>query len=173
MLPELFLSAGAIALLRITDVSLGTLRSIFIIQSRKYIASITGFVEILIWIFAMRYIVQHMEHEINLIGYAAGFALGTFLGVTLDQKLGFSHIQISILSRSKGQLIADALRDSGFGVTILPGAGVSGDVLVVFTVINRNSYSKLLKIVNSIDPGVFINSQPASPFRGYILRNHK
>lgn len=173
MFPELIFSAGIIALLRIFDVSLGTLRSIFVIQSRKYVAALTGFFEVLIWIFAMRYIVQHMDHEINLIGYAAGFALGTFLGVTMDQKLGFSSIQISIISKSKGQLIADELRNSGFGVTILPGAGVTGDILIVFTVINRNSYDKLLEIVNRIDPGVFINVQPASPFRGYILRNHK
>lgn len=173
MIPELIFSAGVIALLRICDVSLGTLRSIFVIQSRKYIAAFTGFFEVLIWIFAMRYIVQHMDHEINLIGYAAGFAIGTFLGVTMDQKLGFSYIQISLLSRGKGQIIANALRDANFGATILPGAGVTGEILMVFTVINRNRYNRLLEIVNKIDPEVFINIQPASPFKGYISKDHK
>jgi len=173
LIPELIFSAGVIALLRICDVSLGTLRSIFVIQSRKYIAAFTGFFEVLIWIFAMRYIVQHMDHEINLIGYAAGFAIGTFLGVTMDQKLGFSYIQISLLSRGKGQIIANALRDANFGATILPGAGVTGEILMVFTVINRNRYNRLLEIVNKIDPEVFINIQPASPFKGYISKDHK
>jgi uncharacterized protein YebE (UPF0316 family) len=171
--PELILSASLIAVLRIFDVSLGTLRSIFVIQSRKYVAALTGFFEVLIWIFAMRYIVQHMDHEINLIGYAGGFAIGTFLGVTIDQKLGFSYIQISMFSKGKGQLIADALRDADFGATILPGVGAKGDVLMVFTVINRNRYNELKKIVNNIDSDIFINVQPASPFRGYLSRNHK
>lgn len=170
---ELILSSGVIAALRICDVSLGTLRSIFVIQSRKYIAATTGFFEVLIWIFAMRYIVQHMDHEINLIGYAAGFALGTLLGVTMDQKLGFSFIQISLLSREKGKLIADALRNSGFGLTTISGTGVTGEILIVFTVINKNRYNELAGIVNQLDPNVFINIQPASPYRGYLIRNQK
>ncbi|MCL4280406.1 MAG: DUF2179 domain-containing protein, partial [Ignavibacteriaceae bacterium] len=42
-----------------------------------------------------------------------------------------------------------------------------------FTVINRNRYNELKKIVNNIDSDIFINVQPASPFRGYLSRNHK
>jgi uncharacterized protein YebE (UPF0316 family) len=171
--PEVFFSAGIIALLRICDVSLGTLRSIFVIQSRKYIAAMIGFFEVLIWIYAMRYIVNHMDNEINLIGYAGGFALGTFLGVSLEQSLGFSHIQINVISRQKAQLIIDGLRAANYGVTTIMGTGINGEITVLFSIIKKNNLKKLKKLVQIIDEDAFISIQPSSPYNGYIPGGRK
>jgi len=173
VLPEVFYSAGIIALLRICDVSLGTLRSIFVIQSRKYVAAMIGFFEVLIWIYTMRYIVNHMDNEINLIGYASGFALGTFLGISLEQSLGFSHIQINVISREKADLIINALRAANYGVTTILGTGIKGEITVVFTIIKKNSLNKLKKLVQTIDKEAFISIQPSSPYNGYIHGGRK
>lgn len=120
---ELIFSAGLIALLRVFDVTLGTIRAILVVQSKKYSAGLVGFFEVLIWIFAMRYIVQHMDSTLNLFGYATGFVLGTILGITIEQKLGLCHLQISLISKEKSVNIADAIRSSNHGVTLLPWQG--------------------------------------------------
>lgn len=76
-----------IMVLRITDVTLGTFRTILVVQGKKYFAGGVGFVEVLIWIFAMRYVVQHLDNVFNLIRYAAGFAIGNILGIALEEKV--------------------------------------------------------------------------------------
>ena len=84
--------AVLIALMRISDVTIGTFRTIMVVQGRKYQAAIAGFFEVLIWIFAMRYIVQHMDNMYNLFGYALGFSLGNILGITLEQKVALGYV---------------------------------------------------------------------------------
>jgi uncharacterized protein YebE (UPF0316 family) len=83
-----------IMVMRICDVSLGTLRTIFVVQGRKYFAALVGFVEVLIWVFVIRFVVQNLDQFQNLIGYAAGFALGNILGITIEQKIGLGFVQL-------------------------------------------------------------------------------
>ncbi|MEW6702825.1 MAG: DUF5698 domain-containing protein, partial [Bacteroidota bacterium] len=122
--------AGAllIMLMRIADVTIGTFRTILVVQSKKYHAALAGFFEVLIWIFAMRYIVSHMDNIYNLIGYALGFALGNILGITLEQRVALGYVQVNIISRHHTEEIAAKLRESKFGVTILPAEGKLGEL---------------------------------------------
>jgi len=78
--------AVLIMMMRICDVSIGTMRTIFVVQGKKYLAGLTGFFEVLIWIFAMRYIMQHLDQIPNLFGYAAGFALGNIKAYRLSRR---------------------------------------------------------------------------------------
>lgn len=116
----------------------------------------------------MRYIVQHMGHTLNLIGYAAGFAFGTILGISIEKKLGLGHFQMNVISKEKTDLIAQALRGNNNGVTILPGEGEQGEVSIVYSIANKKKYKELKKPVKKIYPGAFINIHPASPFRDYM-----
>lgn len=172
-MPEIVYSASLIMFLRICDVSLGTIRAIWVIESKKIQAGAIGFFEVLIWIFAMRYIVENMDHTLNLIGYAAGFAFGTILGISIEQKLGLGHFQMNVISREKTDLIAQALRKNNNGVTILPGEGEQGEVSIVYTIASKKKYKELKKLVKIIDPGAFINVHPASPSRGYMHGGRK
>ena len=170
---EMILGAGLITLLRIFDVTLGTIRAILVVQSKKYGAGFIGFFEVLIWIYAMRYIVQHLDSTINLFGYATGFAVGTILGIIIEQKLGLGHLQISLISKEKTVNIAEAIRSLKHGVTLLPGAGANGDISILYTIINKKNLKKIKDLVHKIDPEVFINVQPASPTRGYMHGGRK
>lgn len=165
---EILISAFIIMLLRICDVTLGTLRTIFIIQLKKYNAGLIGFVEVLIWIFAMRYIVEHMDNILNLFGYATGFGLGTIIGITIEQKIGFGFIQVNIFSKNNTGLLIDTLRKNNYGLTILPGEGMDGEVSILHTIIKKRSLKNIKEIIHTVDPKGFVNIQPASPSRGYI-----
>lgn len=165
---SLLFSAGIIMLLRVCDVTLGTLRTVFVVQSRKYHAGLAGFFEVLIWIFAMKYIVEHMDNTLNLIGYASGFGIGTILGITIEQIIGIGYVQVNIVSTSKTDIIVDSLRNNHFGVTVISAAGINGGVNVINTVINKRMMRRLKAIVEEIDPKGFINILPASPLRGFI-----
>lgn len=165
---ELLGGAILIMLMRMVDVTLGTFRMIMVVQSKKYIAGIIGFFEVLIWIFAMRYIFNHLDNTINLFGYATGFALGNVLGITLEEKVALGYVQVNIISRHLTDKIANALRMSKFGVTILPAEGGSGGMSVIIIIIRRRDLNSVKKIIESIDPDCFITVQHSRPFRGYI-----
>ena len=154
--------------MRICDVTIGTFRTILAVQSKKYHAAIAGFFEVLIWIFAMRYIVEHMDHTINLIGYAVGFALGNILGITLEQRVAIGYAQVNVISRHNTEDIAMALRKSRFGVTILPAEGSAGGVSILIVIVKRKFLNDLIKMIESIDKKAFITVQQSRPYRGYV-----
>ncbi len=164
----MILGALMIMCMRISDVTFGTLRMILVVQGRKYYAAMAGFCEVLIWIFAMRYIVQHMDHTINLFAYATGYALGNIMGVTIEQKIGMGYVQLNIISRHYADIIADKLRRFQHGVTLLPGEGSAGGVAILVVIIRRKDQKAIIKLIESIDENAFIFVQSSIPYRGYI-----
>lgn len=165
---EYIFGAVLIMFMRITDVTIGTMRTILVVQGKKYFAALAGFSEVLIWIFAMRYIVQHLDNVINLFGYAIGFGIGNILGITIEQKIGLGFIQINVISLTKTQTIAEKLRLSKYGVTVLHGEGSKGVVDVLIVIIKRKDHRNIVKLIESIDPAAFITVQPSMPYRGFI-----
>ncbi len=165
---EVFAGALLIMCMRICDVTFGTFRTILVVQGKKYYAASAGFVEVLIWIFAMRYIVGHMDNTLNLIGYASGFALGNILGITLEERVALGFVQLNIISIKHSVEIAESLRDSRFGVTLIPGKGISGEVHLLVAIIKRKDLTKVRKIIEEIDSECFITIQHSRPYRGFV-----
>lgn len=170
---ELVGGALLICVLRMADVTIGTFRMILVVQSKKYLAGIAGFVEVLIWIFAMRYIVKHMDYDINLFGYAIGFGIGNVLGITLEEKVALGYVQLNIISRHFTDKIADKLRLSKYGVTILPAEGGSGGVSILVIIIRRKDLKYVQRIIDDIDKNAFVTIQHSRPYRGFIHGSRK
>ena len=162
---EVIGGAVFIALLRICDVTLDTIRVINVVQGKKYYAGIIGFFEVLIWVFAIRMIFQHLDVIPNLFGYAVGFGLGNILGITIEQKIGQGFVQLNIISMHCTDPIADALRKLNFALTILPGEGGSGGVSVIVLIISRKEQKKVINLIKSVDRRAFITVQSSIPHR--------
>ena len=157
-----------IMIMRICDVSIGTMRTIFVVQGRKYYAGIAGMIEVLIWVFAIRFIFQHLDYIPNLFGYAIGFGLGNILGITIEQKIGLGYVQLNVISKFSTDKIADTLRINKYGVTILPGEGGTGGVAIIVLITPRKNQNKVIKLIESIDDKSFITVQHSLPYRGFI-----
>ncbi|MBU1100353.1 MAG: DUF2179 domain-containing protein [Bacteroidetes bacterium] len=170
---EALLGGLAIMLMRIADVTLGTFRTLMVVQGKKYHSGIIGFFEVLIWIFAMRYIVQHMDETINLFGYAFGFGIGNILGITLDQKFAFGFVQLNIISKKYFEEITSKLRASKFATTLIPALGNNGSSSIIVTIIKRKQQKVVMNLVNSIDPDAFITVQHSRPYKGFIHGGRK
>ena len=169
----MILGALLIVCMRICDVTLDTIRVILVVQGRKYKAGLVGFFEVLIWIFVIRYIMQHMDVLANLFGYATGFGLGNIIGVTIEQKIGLGFVQLNVISRYATDKIAMALRKSKFGVTILPGEGGTGGVSVIVIIISRKVQRTVIDLIEEIDKEAFITVQYSMPFRGFMNGSRK
>lgn len=165
---ENILGALLIMFLRMADVSFGTFRVIMVVQAKKYLAASIGFFEVLIWIFAMRYIFQNLDNTYNLIGYALGFSLGNILGIALEEKIAIGYVQVNIISLHYAEKIANALRKAKFGVTILPAEGGTGGMSLLVILIRRRDMPSAKRIIDSIDEKSFITIQHSRPYRGFI-----
>jgi uncharacterized protein YebE (UPF0316 family) len=159
---------GALAIfcLRIVDVSCDTMRVIFAIRGKRGIAAMLGFIQALVWIFAVGAAVKHLDSILHVIGYAGGFAMGTFVGVTMERAIAYGVATIRIVSKTAGVEIAEALRDGGYGVTEFPGFGRDGAVEIVNTVVQRNRVDDVLRVIEKWDDDAFVTVEEPKVLRG-------
>lgn len=156
--PDLFtwvVLPGLIFLARICDVTIGTLRIIFVSKGQKLWASFFGFFEVLIWLVAIGQIMQNLDNIFCYIAYAAGFASGNFIGITIEEKLAMGVLIVRIFTTNEGTKLIDSLRASGYGVTSVDAQGGSGKVKIVYTVIKRKCLTEVIEIIKAFNPKAF------------------
>lgn len=140
---------------RMTDVSLGTIRIIFISRGRRFLASVLGFVEILVWLAAISQVMQHLNNVVNFFAYAGGFALGNFVGMTIEERLAMGMILLRAIVQKESESLVKQLHDAGFGVTAINAEGSTGPVKVVYTIIKRKDLKKAVRIIKQAGPKTF------------------
>src|SRR5690606_3496685 len=167
---EIVLGALLLMGLRIVDVSLATIRTLMIMQGKVWAAGGIGFVESAIWVGSISVVVQHINNPWNILGYAAGFAIGNMLGIVIERKIGIGFVQAYIVSLTKAGEIAELLRKKNFGITKLPGEGTTGNVSILMVLTLRRRQKELMKLIDHIDHKAFVSIQSATPSRGYMQR---
>ncbi len=140
---------------RIIDVSLGTLRIIFINRNLRYYAAVSGFFEVLVWLLVIRQIFQQLDNPVCLIAYAAGFAAGNFVGVFIENKISIGRVVIRIITHRDADELASFLRSSGYALTVVEGEGASGPVKIIFAIVERRNIEAIVKIIKSYNPNAF------------------
>ena len=144
-----------IFLARICDVSIGTLRIIFVSKGKRNIAPILGFFEVLIWITAISKIMQNLDNYINYVAYAAGFATGNYIGMIIEEKLAIGIQMIRVFINDKGMELVKILNSNGFGATTVEAYGAKEKVHLVYTIVQRNEMEKVLEVINAFNPRTF------------------
>ncbi|KPK28583.1 MAG: hypothetical protein AMJ61_01770 [Desulfobacterales bacterium SG8_35_2] len=153
---SILLTGITIFLARIVDVSLGTLRTISIVQGRTWVSFWLGFGEIIIWLWVISTVVPQVKDiPILAIFYALGFAFGNMVGIRIERLLAFGHIIIRVISREHYSQMTNALRQAGFGVTTFQGEGMNGPVVELYIVCRRRQLREVIKIVHFIEPNAF------------------
>jgi len=163
--PEALLSAGLIFALRVTDMTLDTLRVLFVMRGRKPIAWILGFFQAAVFVVAITFVLRDLTNLLNIIGYAAGFATGVVVGMTIEERLAIGHIHMRIISSRRGSLIAERMREEGYAVTEVPARGKDGMVTMLNCSVLRKHVRRVRAMVNEIDPEAFITSEDIRPIR--------
>lgn len=140
---------------RICDVTLGTLRIIFVSKGEKYKAPIVGFFEVFIWVVIISQIFSNSNSIIAYLAYAGGYATGNYVGILVENKIAFGYQLFRIYTKSNGSELARILNQKGFGSTLIRGEGAVSEVDIIETVINRKNERKVTEILNEFDPNAF------------------
>jgi uncharacterized protein YebE (UPF0316 family) len=136
-------------------VTISTVRIIFVSRGMKFLAPVLGFFEISIWLFAIGQIMRNLTDPGCYLGFAAGFTLGTYLGILIEKRLAIGSLVVQVITTRDAAGLAEALRAAEFGVTCMDGRGGTGPVQVVLTVIQRKELENVIALVKEFDPRAF------------------
>ncbi|MGA1869636.1 MAG: DUF2179 domain-containing protein [bacterium] len=152
-----------IFLSRIIDVTLGTMRTISIVQGKMKSAFFLGFFEVSMWLIVISTVINQVTNKPVLgIFYAFGFATGNVIGILLERKLVSGNVVIrTITSLIKGEEMAQKIRKLGHAVTTFQGNGMSGPVLELYIVCNRKNVMGIITLVKEIEHDAFYIVQQA------------
>jgi uncharacterized protein YebE (UPF0316 family) len=166
---SVLLGAVLIFCLRIVDVSVGTLRVMYMVRGDRRKAVPLAFFESLIWVFAISRIMKEVDNTANMVAFAAGFAAGTMVGMTLERWIASGFVIVRVISDVGKEKLAGEMRGAGFGVTVLTGEGREGEQEILFVVALRRRAQELLDLVRRIDDGAFVTIEPVQKAMGGYL----
>jgi len=140
---------------RICDVTLGTLRIIFVSKGEKGKAPIVGFFEVFIWVVVISQIFSHATNIVAYLAYAAGYATGNFVGILVENKIGIGYQLFRIYTRNDVGELMKRLNEQGFGSTWIKGSGAISDVSIIESVVRRKAEKSVIAIIHDFDPETF------------------
>lgn len=141
---------------RIGDVTLGTLRVIFVSKGYRSIAPILGFFEVFLWIVIISQLLGSMNGSwINYLAFAAGFSAGNFIGMKIEERIAIGTMLIRITISNDAHELMNILSQNGFGTTLIKGEGAKGKVNILMSVVSRKSIKDIQKLLNDYDQNLF------------------
>jgi len=146
---------------RIIDVSLGTLRIIFISRGLRKLAPLLWFVEVFILIVVVSQITRQASNLAAYLGYAAGFAAGNYMGMLIEARLAIGTLVVRTILSKGGEQVAAWLHAACYGVTIVAGQGSNGPVQLIYTVIQRKDLVEVTGLIHQANPKAFLTVEEA------------
>lgn len=144
-----------IFLARIVDVSLDTLRIIFVARGNKIVAPILGFVAILIWLLAITRIMTNLDNLVAFLAYPAGFAAGNYIGLLIEEKLAIGIQIVRVITGRDSSPLIENMREGGYTVTTVDAMGNYGPVHILFLIVKRQKVKGVVGIIKQFNPKAF------------------
>jgi len=144
-----------IFLARICDVSINTIRIIYMLGGRRFTATLLGFFEAFIWLLVIREIFKHLDNWLCYVAYPAGFACGIFVGMIIEEKIAYGKVIVRIITRKDVTQLIQYLNTQHFRFTKVNAEGPDGNETLIFTVLERERLDDLLNKLKEFIPTAF------------------
>ncbi|WML68286.1 MAG: hypothetical protein METHP_01893 [Methanoregula sp. SKADARSKE-2] len=163
-----------IFLARIGDVSMETIRVIYISKGIKYLAPIIAFFEIVIWLFAMEVVMSDLANIANFFAFAFGFAMGTYVGLVIEEKLSIGMVILQIITTEESnEEILSFMQSENLGVTCVDARGARGDVKMILSLVNRTDIPRITEYIRTTNPHAFFSIEDVRYVNEGIFRPKK
>lgn len=158
---------------RITDVTLGTIKTIFSVRGKTLIAGIISFVEVFIWFVIVK---EALNTDIKsiwiVIFYAGGYSMGTILGTYISKTFINNLISVEVITSKGTPQNIKKIRNKGYGVSVVETKDnykESDHNTILFITLNSRYLKELKEIVYSIDKNSFmVINESKVVHNGYI-----
>lgn len=163
-----------IFLARICDVSINTIRIIYMLGGRRYTSTILGFFESFIWLMAISQIFKQLDNWVCYVAYPAGFASGIFVGMMIEEKIAYGKVIVRIITRKEVQELIKYLNVNNLRFTKVNAEGPNGHENLIFTVLERDRLEELLDKLKELIPSAFytVERVKAAAETGNIPEDH-
>lgn len=159
---------------RICDVSLGTIRHVFISKGFKKLVPVLGFFEVLIWIIVVAQVMKNLNNIACYLAWASGFATGTFVGLWIEEKLALGMQVIRIITNQDCSELLEALKKENHGITVVDAQGSVGPVKMIFTIIKRKNVKDVALMIRQYNPTAFYSIEEIkNTSQGVFTENRK
>lgn len=158
---------------RILDVSIGTMRLIFVSKGFKYLAPVLGFFEVIIWLLAISQIMQHLDNFLCYIAYGLGFAMGNYAGILLEEKISIGTVLLRVMPKKDTTDLIKYLREQGYGVTSVEVEGMKGKIKMLLSIINRKDAKEYINMVHRFNPNAFYTVEDIKSVKEGYFKSHR
>jgi uncharacterized protein YebE (UPF0316 family) len=166
---EAILAGLFVFAMRVIDMSLDTLRMLFVMRGRKLLAGLIGATQAGVFILAVSTVLSGPLNVWTVVGYAAGFGTGVILGMVVEERLAIGYGMFRIYSPARGTAIAERLRQAGHAATEFKAHGKNGTVSVVNSIVARKDIPRIQALIDEVDPKAFVTVDEVRPLRrGYF-----
>jgi len=165
---------GLIFLAQIANVCMETLRIVFLSKGIKYLAPIIAFFEIIIWLLAIVGVLSNLSNVANFLAYAFGFALGTYVGLVIEEKLSIGMVILRIITTDEtGDEITEFLQGGHYGTTCLDAKGARGGVKMIISLVNRDDVPRITRHIEETNPDAFFSIEDVRYVNQGVFRPKK
>jgi uncharacterized protein YebE (UPF0316 family) len=137
---------------RIGEVTIGTLRIIFVSKSMRYLAPVMGFLEALIWLLAIGQIMQNLNDVACYAAYAIGFSAGNYIGIWFENRLAVGLALIRIMIQHDAEGMVAYLKKAGCSIATFHAEGMSQPTKMLLTIVKRKEIDKVLESLKRRQP---------------------
>ncbi|HWB89634.1 MAG TPA: DUF5698 domain-containing protein [Acidimicrobiia bacterium] len=159
---QLLLDLILIFTLRSLDVGIATVRIVVLGRGRRGLAAGLGFVEAIVWVVAVARVLDGIDDPARMIAFAAGFAIGTYLGSIVEEWLALGQAVVRIVAPVESPMVAPHLREMGFGATVFNGDGLEGEVRLTLCVVERKRLGDVRRVINTVNPAAYVTVEDTS-----------
>jgi uncharacterized protein YebE (UPF0316 family) len=158
-----FLMGVSVFIAQVMAVTIGTVRTLSLVQGAARTAFFLAILEMSIWLGAASAVLTQVS-KIPLLGvcYILGFATGNVVGVLFEKRLALGRVVLRAITPRHGPRMAASIRKAGYAVTTIPGSGATGPVTILFVICKRKDVKPILALIKSIEPATFYSTEPAS-----------
>ena len=154
---------------KIVEISIQSLKTVMMVKGQRAKAAMLGFIECMIWGLVISTLVPTLGNNIALlVFYCGGYALGLFIGSTIENKIAIGTSNLELIANDKStELITAYLKENNRGYTVFEGHGSIDKMNMIFIVLSRKETPKVLKEIRKCcDNKVFVAVSEVSKYAG-------
>lgn len=167
----MFINFLVVFIIKTIEVSLSTIKTVFITKKKKLFSMILGFLEILIWINLVNTVLSDLSQSPEkMFAYALGYSLGILVGLMIEDFIPIGNITLHVtLNEKNSHTIINKIRDSGFAVTSFKGEGISGEKIILILHMKKKRKNKFIELINLLDEPYILSIVDANTLKGGYL----
>lgn len=156
---ELLILCLEVFLVRIIDVTLGTMQTIYIVKGDRKIGTLLGFVDVFIWFVIIKEALTTTNDSIWIaLAYSGGYAVGTYIGSFLSQFFSKGTLNIQVITSNINNKVIEAIKNNNFSGSIIKCKGIhkEEDKYMIYSEVESKRLNSFKKIIKNIDKEAFV-----------------